>query len=121
MKQFKNKETMCGPACVQWILEKENKVLSVDESEVWCCAIAKTLQQAGFNVKVKCFNSKLYEDCCKFPNEHFVGFEKIREYAKTNQVMQEKPTKEIIAKEIEESRYVIYNVSSKLLILQGLW
>ena len=112
MLKTKDEKTMCGSACVKWICDNENVQISINDNEIWCCSLALCLQKAGFNLKVKCFNSKLYDDCLKFSDQKFEGFESIRNYIKENKIQIEQPTIENILKEIVNHKYVIYNVSS---------
>lgn len=114
MKIVKDKDTMCGVACVEWICENEKVLISINKSEVWCCSLASILQQSGFKTKVKCYNSRLYQDFKNLPNEQFEGFKTIRNYLKNNQIVVEEPTISNIKKEIENNKYVIFNVSSKI-------
>lgn len=111
---FKDEDTMCGPACVELICKNENKQVTINKNEIWCCSIADILQQTGFNVKVKCFNSRLYNDCFKFPNQEFEGFKTIRNFLKNNYIVEEEPTISNVKNEIKNNKYVIFNVSSKI-------
>ena len=110
----KSAEMLCGPACINYILHLEKRNNKVINTLTWCCDLACALKEMNFNVDVRCFNSKLYNDSQKFSDSKFDGFTSINRYLKKKPIKELELTVEDLKQEIKHSKYLICNVSSKL-------
>ena len=109
----KDKDTLCGSACINYILKQDKPDARISRNEVWCSNIAETLLGYGYNIELRCFNSRLYQDALTNTDD-FDGFKSIQNYLQYNNIYQVAPTIDVLNEEILCNRYCIYNVSSQV-------
>lgn len=110
----KSADLLCGPALLEYLFKIHNINMQVPQNEVWCCNLASTLIQNGFDAKVHCYNSKLYDDAIKNKNVDFDGFNSVNNFLLKNKILQVQPTQEELSKEINQNQYCIFNVASNI-------
>jgi hypothetical protein len=114
-KLSKDKDMLCGPACVHYILNfLKNMDVYVPNNLFWTTDIAWFLKvNTEFEIQVTCFKSNLYKD---FLNDSgpkdFEGFESIRKYLYVGGEVYERQLSSTILSSILKNNIIIANVSS---------
>ena len=113
------KEYFCGSSCVKFILDE----LSINSSNInpnmtWISELALSLKNNGLNnIRLNCFDSDLYNDFkSSIMDENFDGFKYLRFACKNNIDINEiKLSKEELVSEIDNYKYIILCVESRIL------
>lgn len=114
---IKDCKTLCGPACVNYIMNLDRRLETCPDNLFWCCDLATFLSNAGYEVALKCYRSRLYDDYRKNMGHKtltFEGFISIKNFLSTNNINECDISPEIIKQEIQKYDYCIYNVDSAI-------
>lgn len=107
----------CGSACVYYILKDSGiRNLNINKEMLWITELTKTLIKiTKYDIKLICFNSELLNDYKAGKKEGNYGFFLLDKFYKSNNKIYEKRlTKKTLIEEISSSKYVIFNVDSKI-------
>lgn len=112
-------ELLCGSACINYIITKDNKKnsIKIKPNMIWAPELAIALQENEYkDITIYYYRSKLVEDFkIQSQDESFEGFLYLRRAISEGiKVCEKKISRKILSDEIKQNKYIILCVKSSV-------
>ena len=105
---------LCGSACVKYILDYYNIYNKINLNMKWVPELALALEENGFNIKIFCYKSKLYNDYFLLNNEDVIAFKYIAKLEEKTKIKEKKLDVDELKKEVSKYGFIVLCVDSKI-------